>query len=188
MCAAQPHVEEDPTDVALKHKLRQFSQFFDRLVELVPARYYIDSEREEPANTRFLKKSAKAEVKRVAKDAAKKRKREKLDPDSAQTTLDVQVCAGKVDARKGRAVLIILYCPLQREEARKKQKGAAAEAEDLNGSGGPGLQYAVPTGALCGFSVLCMLAMPNKAAKALEGCSRQGSIGRAAAGAAADAH
>jgi hypothetical protein len=92
MCSAQPHEAEHSTDEALKQKLRQYSQFFDRLVELVPARYYLDSEREEPANTRFLKKSAKAEAKRVAKDAAKKRKREKLDPGSVKTTLDVQVC------------------------------------------------------------------------------------------------
>ena len=72
-------------------RLRQYSQFFDRLVELVPAKYYLDTDREEPANSRFLKKNAKADAKRAAKDAAKKRKRERLDPDTAQTTLDVQV-------------------------------------------------------------------------------------------------
>ena len=80
-----------PLDAAFKQQLRQFSQFFDHLVELVPAKFYIDSGREDASNVKYLKKSAKAEAKRQAKDAAKKRKREKLDPGRIQTTLEVQV-------------------------------------------------------------------------------------------------
>ena len=92
MCSARLDVGSSTiTDEEFKEKLRQYSQFFDRLVELVPAKYYVENYREQPANTRFLKKNAKAEAKKAAKDAAKKRKRENLDPDSAQTTLDVQV-------------------------------------------------------------------------------------------------
>lgn len=78
-------------DETFKQQLRHFSQFFDQLVEMVPAKFYIDSGREDASNVKYLKKSAKAEAKRHAKDAAKKRKREKLDPDRIQTTLEVQV-------------------------------------------------------------------------------------------------
>mmetsp|Transcript_31557 Transcript_31557/g.80879 ORF Transcript_31557/g.80879 Transcript_31557/m.80879 type:complete len:364 (+) Transcript_31557:65-1156(+) len=64
-------------------------KFFDKMVELIPAKYYHDSGHEGAAN-KFLPKAERAAARSAAKDAAKAAKKTKLDPDQAKTALDVQ--------------------------------------------------------------------------------------------------
>lgn len=78
------------------------SNFFDRLVELVPAKYYLPAE-SEPVNLKYLKKSAKDEAKAQFKQQYKQNKRAKLDPDQAKTTLQLQKEQSKAKAAAGAA-------------------------------------------------------------------------------------
>lgn len=71
------------------HDLSENAKFFDRLVDLVPAKYYHPSD-QELLNTKFLKKNAKAAAKQVMKEQYKQNKRAKLNPDTAKTSLQIQ--------------------------------------------------------------------------------------------------
>lgn len=72
-----------------KHDLIQHAKFFDRLVDLVPAKYYHPSD-QELVNTKYLKKNAKAAAKQAMKEQYKQNKRAKLNPDTAKTSLQIQ--------------------------------------------------------------------------------------------------
>ena len=87
--ASQDYAQAD--EEAFKAQLRRISQFFDQLVDMVPAKHYVDDGREDVGSLKYLKKSAKLEAKQQRKEAAKKRKRENLDPDKTQSTLEAQV-------------------------------------------------------------------------------------------------
>lgn len=69
--------------------LAEHAQFFDRLVDLVPPKYYHASD-QELVNTKYLKKNAKAAAKQAMKQQGKQNKRAKLNPDTAQTSLQIQ--------------------------------------------------------------------------------------------------
>lgn len=69
--------------------LTEHARFFDRLVDLVPPKYYHSSD-VELVNTKYLKKSAKAAAKQAMKQQHKQNKRAKLDPDTAKTSLQIQ--------------------------------------------------------------------------------------------------
>lgn len=71
------------------HDLSENAKFFDRLVDLVPAKYYHPSD-QEVVNTKYLKKNAKAAAKQVMKEQYKQNKRAKLNPDTAKTSLQIQ--------------------------------------------------------------------------------------------------
>lgn len=65
------------------------SNFFDHLVELVPAKYYLDTDNDR-LNLKFLKQNERAAAKATFKQQYKASKRSKLDPDKAKTTLELQ--------------------------------------------------------------------------------------------------
>ena len=73
----------------MSHDLQQNAKFFDRLVDLVPAKYYHHSD-QEVVNTKYLKKNAKAAAKQGMKEQYKQNKRAKLNPDTAKTSLQIQ--------------------------------------------------------------------------------------------------
>lgn len=73
---------------SLQELAKQHSAFFDRLVEMVPAKYFFDSDKD-AVQTRYMKKDARAEAKQVIKQQRKQSKRAKLDPEQATTALDV---------------------------------------------------------------------------------------------------
>lgn len=87
--ASQEYAQAD--EEAFKAQLRRISKFFDQLVDIVPAKHYVDDGREDAGSLKYLKKSAKLEAKQQRKEAAKKRKRGNLDPDKTQSTLEAQV-------------------------------------------------------------------------------------------------
>ncbi|CAL5220486.1 g2513 [Coccomyxa viridis] len=93
MCAREDRsaaMQEPADEEAFRAQLRRISHFFDRLVDMVPAKHYVDDSREDAGPLKYLKKGAKLEAKQQRKEAAKKRKRENLDPDKQQSTLEVQ--------------------------------------------------------------------------------------------------
>ena len=72
-----------------QHDLARNAKFFDRLVDLVPAKYYHPDDHE-LVNVKYLKKNAKAAAKQAMKEQYKQNKRIKLNPDTAKTSLQIQ--------------------------------------------------------------------------------------------------
>ena len=88
--------------VSLEDRVRDHSDFFDKLVELIPAKYYVPDEAD-PEWSKFKKtKSAKAAAKQEAKENSKKALRAKLQPGNAMTTLE-KMRAAELGVKKGGA-------------------------------------------------------------------------------------
>ena len=92
----------------------QCAAFLDRLVDLIPAKHYLDSAAEGRVEVRYLPKSEKAAMKEEFKKKYKESKKTKLDPDEAGGTL-VQLQKQQEQKRK------------QREEDGKQESGKGAE-------------------------------------------------------------
>ncbi|CAL8464268.1 g3803 [Coccomyxa elongata] len=100
---------------------------------MVPEKYYFDNTDEDPVQLKYMKKGAKVDAKRERKEAAKKRKREKLDPDKAKTALDIQLDQAK-----------------KKQRLAEKQGASSTKEEDAEQGDRPGpsaLRFDVPTGA-----------------------------------------
>lgn len=69
--------------------IRQQSQYFDHLADLVDPKYYHDDGRE-PVNLKYMKKTARIATKQAFKEQYKQNKRAKLDPDAHKTTTELQ--------------------------------------------------------------------------------------------------
>lgn len=67
---------------------RQCAAFLDRLVDLIPAKHYLDSAAEERVEVRYLPKSERETMKQEFKKKYKESKRAKLDPEEAGGTLE----------------------------------------------------------------------------------------------------
>ncbi|XP_074565228.1 uncharacterized protein LOC141821768 [Curcuma longa] len=74
-------------DVDLKALIRTHSVFFDHLVELIPARYYLPLSDDRPWFY-GLSKIQKADVKAESRENIKKSRRARFDPAKSTTTLD----------------------------------------------------------------------------------------------------
>jgi len=80
------------------------SRFLDKLAEMVPAKYFIDSGKAQSTGSQFWhSKSVKAQMKQQAANEGKLRKRQKFDPENAKSTVDAQreVFEGKKRQHKG---------------------------------------------------------------------------------------
>jgi hypothetical protein len=129
--------------------LSSHARFFDHLVELVPAKYYLAAEQEQ-VNLKYLKKSTRDATKAAFKQQYKQNKRAKLDPDQAKTTLELQRQQQQQVAAKAQNGAAESDTDSEEEKrggagaAGRAQAGAAAAA-GLNPSAG---QLALPTGGL----------------------------------------
>ncbi|KAJ7784403.1 surfeit locus protein 6-domain-containing protein [Mycena metata] len=76
----------------LQASLEAHNETFESLLSLIPARYYIPLEQtEEQAASKYQKHSKKQKApKQAIKEASKKAKREKLDPENHKTVIDLQ--------------------------------------------------------------------------------------------------
>ncbi|XVF62766.1 hypothetical protein PTKIN_Ptkin09bG0034900 [Pterospermum kingtungense] len=73
----------------LKSMIHKNVLFFDKLVELVPARFYLPDEKDNPW-FQGLSKAEKASAKKQSRENIKKARRDRLDPEkSSKTTLDL---------------------------------------------------------------------------------------------------
>lgn len=81
--------EKLDSELDIKSMAHQHAEFFDKLIELIPARFYLPDETERkwfPG----LSKAQKARAKKKTNENLKKARRDRLDPDkSALTTLDL---------------------------------------------------------------------------------------------------
>ncbi|XWS13943.1 hypothetical protein CRYUN_Cryun36dG0082200 [Craigia yunnanensis] len=80
---------ESELTVDLKSMIHENALFFDKLVELIPARFYLSDEKDKPW-FQGLSKAEKASAKKQSRENIKKARRDRLDPEkSSKTTLDL---------------------------------------------------------------------------------------------------
>ncbi|XP_050376639.1 uncharacterized protein LOC126794035 [Argentina anserina] len=72
--------------IDLKSIIHQHSQFMDKLVELIPARFYLPTDDDEKPWFQGLSKPAKASAKKLTKQNIKKARLDRFDPDKISTT------------------------------------------------------------------------------------------------------
>ncbi|KAI4369727.1 hypothetical protein MLD38_018141 [Melastoma candidum] len=73
----------------LKSLIHEHSLFFDELVKLIPARFYLPTDDQERPWYQGLSNAAKASAKKEARENIKRARRERLDPETLKTTLDL---------------------------------------------------------------------------------------------------
>ncbi|MBA0740679.1 hypothetical protein Gogos_013871 [Gossypium gossypioides] len=82
-------LSETESSIDLKLLIHENALFFDKLVELIPARFYLPDEKDKPW-FQGLSKAEKASAKKQARENIKKARRDRLDPEkSSKTTLDL---------------------------------------------------------------------------------------------------
>jgi hypothetical protein len=86
----QNPVTDSKPDTDLKSIIHQHSLFFDKLVELIPAKFYLPSDDTDRPWFQGLSKAKKASAKKESRENIKKARRDRLDPEkSTKTTLDL---------------------------------------------------------------------------------------------------
>ncbi|XP_021911722.1 ribosomal RNA-processing protein 14-C-like isoform X2 [Carica papaya] len=81
--------ESDPI-ADLKGIIHQHSLFFDKLIELIPAKFYLPNDDKEKIWFRGLSKEEKASAKKKTRENLKNARRDRLDPEiSSTSTLDL---------------------------------------------------------------------------------------------------
>ncbi|KAH7688501.1 Surfeit locus 6 protein [Dioscorea alata] len=85
--SSSPAVMAAP-ELDLKSMIHDQCLFFDRLVELIPARFYLPAPEDKPW-FQGLSKAAKASAKRESRENLKKARRARHDPSNPSTTLDL---------------------------------------------------------------------------------------------------
>ncbi|KAG9446850.1 hypothetical protein H6P81_012978 [Aristolochia fimbriata] len=73
----------------LKALIEDHSLFFDKLVELIPAKFYLPIDDKEKVWHQGLSKAAKASAKKESRENTKKARRARLDPEKSTTTLEL---------------------------------------------------------------------------------------------------
>ncbi|KAJ6508596.1 surfeit locus protein 6-domain-containing protein [Mycena sanguinolenta] len=88
----------------LQASLEAHNDTFETLLKLIPAKYYLPLEQtEEQAASKYQKHSKKQKApKQAIKEASKKAKREKLDPENHKTVIDLQNESARVSAKGKR--------------------------------------------------------------------------------------
>ncbi|KAG2721939.1 hypothetical protein I3760_02G104900 [Carya illinoinensis] len=77
-------------DTDLKSIIHQHSLFFDKLIELIPAKFYLPNDDKDKPWFQGLSKAEKALAKKGSRENIKKARRDRLDPEkSSTTTLDL---------------------------------------------------------------------------------------------------
>lgn len=106
--------------------------FFDRLVALVPPKYYLHTDTDR-VNLRYEKKAVRVEAKAAFKAQYKAAKLAKMDPDQAPTTLDLQrqLQAGAQDRASGA----VPSTPVPDKEPAKQPRSPTAAPEAGRASG-----------------------------------------------------
>ncbi|KAI7905439.1 surfeit locus protein 6-domain-containing protein [Cokeromyces recurvatus] len=74
---------------SLSDRLMRDAQIFDDLLKLIPAKFYVMDKNDE-TNNKFQHNKRKKAPKQAIKDASKKAKKAKLDPDNAKSIVEVQ--------------------------------------------------------------------------------------------------
>lgn len=93
-----------PTPAAtLRASLEKHNDAFESLLKLIPAKYYIVQDQSEEQASKYQKHIKKKKApKQAIKEASKKAKREKLDPENHKSILDLQKEASENKNSKGK--------------------------------------------------------------------------------------
>ncbi|KAI8335272.1 surfeit locus protein 6-domain-containing protein [Choanephora cucurbitarum] len=75
---------------ALSERLQHDAQIFDDLLRLIPAKFYVMDKGDDAINSKFQHNKRKKAPKQAIKDATKKAKKAKLDPENAKSITQVQ--------------------------------------------------------------------------------------------------
>ncbi|EXC27673.1 hypothetical protein L484_009696 [Morus notabilis] len=90
--------------VDLKSIIHQHSLFFDKLVELIPANFYLSTGDKDKPWFQGLSKAEKVSAKKETKENIKKARRDRLDPEkSSTTTLDLLKQSFKKEKKDGES-------------------------------------------------------------------------------------
>ncbi|XP_031567448.1 ribosomal RNA-processing protein 14-C-like [Actinia tenebrosa] len=113
----------DEVDEELQQRLASHSDYFNSLVRLVPAKFYLPDNEEEKSG-KFYKNRKKNAPKQAVKEATRKAKKRRLDPNHAKSVVD-----------------------LQEEEASGKKSSDKSESEDESDNNDEGFSVEkVPSG------------------------------------------
>ncbi|KAF2314073.1 hypothetical protein GH714_021965 [Hevea brasiliensis] len=83
-------VNKSNLDIDLKYFIHESSLFFDKLIELIPAKFYLPTDDKEKKWFQGLSKDEKLWQRRNQEKTSRKHERERLDPQkSSTTTLDL---------------------------------------------------------------------------------------------------
>eukprot|EP00250_Pteridium_aquilinum_P014205 c21845_g1_i1 orf=716-1774(-) len=105
----------------LQSRVHGHRLFFDELVELVPAKFYIVKDEEENAWHYGMSKAKRAAAKQATKEHLKKAKRDRLDPDKFASTLHLlqqQGSEARVEADNNDKAEAVTNSRLQGKESR----------------------------------------------------------------------
>ncbi|XP_071725587.1 uncharacterized protein [Rutidosis leptorrhynchoides] len=72
--------------VDLKALIHDHTQFFDKLIELIPAKFYLPVDEDSKPWVQGLSKVKRASLKQQTRENIKKSRRDRLDPEKSQTT------------------------------------------------------------------------------------------------------
>ncbi|KAG0449361.1 hypothetical protein HPP92_027401 [Vanilla planifolia] len=88
--ASQQLLQPTLSDVDLKALIHEHSLFFDHLVDLIPARFYVPvPDGQERPWFHGLSKAAKASAKKESRENLKKARRARFNPDKSASTIDI---------------------------------------------------------------------------------------------------
>ncbi|KAJ7781795.1 surfeit locus protein 6-domain-containing protein [Mycena maculata] len=134
----------------LQASLESHNDTFESLLKLIPAKYYLPLEQtEEQAASKYQKHSKKQKApKQAIKEASKKAKRDKLDPENHKTVLDLQndatdVPPAKSASAKGKRKAIAP--PSDEDESGSEDNDIAMDVDvDLEGAPDDQMEDIVP--------------------------------------------
>ncbi|KAF8643359.1 hypothetical protein AX16_009087 [Volvariella volvacea WC 439] len=92
-----------PTATAtLRASIERHNETFESLLKLIPAKYYLVQDGDSQGASKYQKHKKQKAPKQAIKEASKKAKREKLDPDNNKTIVDLQNEAAAQSKKKGK--------------------------------------------------------------------------------------
>ncbi|XP_024993473.1 ribosomal RNA-processing protein 14-like [Cynara cardunculus var. scolymus] len=120
----------------LKTLIHDHDQFFDKLIELIPAKFYLPTDEDSKPWFQGLSKGKKASLKQQTRENIKKSRRDRLDPEKAQTTtLDLlkKIVSRNEDSDEEQEEIEIIVKPVNKsvsyEELRRRLHSWKAATE-----------------------------------------------------------
>ncbi|KAM7532374.1 hypothetical protein LguiB_035784 [Lonicera macranthoides] len=131
----QQNVTSPPSTGDLKPLIQDYSLFFDKLIELIPAKFYLPNDDPKPW-FQGLSKAAKASAKLQTKENIKKARRDRLDPDKSNTTT-LDLLKQSIESKSDNTSKTIINTDDEDDEEEEKQIDIKP-ISDLDDSGGNG--------------------------------------------------
>ncbi|KAJ3416531.1 hypothetical protein HDV05_001268 [Chytridiales sp. JEL 0842] len=118
----------DRSSSTVEERLQQYQKSFESLLELIPAKYYLPTDNSDEMMNKFAKNKKNAAPKQAIKEATKKAKKLKFDPEAIKSTADMQVEAHKAKVEKRKESL---KPDNQPDSSSDQEEQALSETEDV---------------------------------------------------------